>query len=143
LLIAHFGRTNYCKITPLYPVLKQLLEPFSKTEVNTGCTCFQSLGRRTDAIRALPPEFDYSRLRLPPDSQHQEVTLKHVTEVHYHIRWFRRSELDWESFSTREEAETGARRLMRPNERYTIEEQSDEGCARCPSTPAAKFEKPY
>jgi hypothetical protein len=25
LLIAHFGRTNYCKITPLYPVLKQLL----------------------------------------------------------------------------------------------------------------------
>ena len=25
LLIAHFGRTNYCKITTLYPVLKQLL----------------------------------------------------------------------------------------------------------------------
>ena len=26
LLIAYFGRTNYCKITALYPVLKQLLE---------------------------------------------------------------------------------------------------------------------
>jgi hypothetical protein len=58
--------------------------------------------------------------------------VKHVdTEVHYHIRWFRRSELDWESFSTREEADTGARRLMRPNERYTIEQQCDEGCATC------------
>jgi hypothetical protein len=72
-------------------------------------------------------DFDY----LPTPSI-RRVTVKHVdTEVHYHIRWFRRSELDWESFSTREEADTGARRLMRPNERYTIEQQSDEGCARC------------
>jgi len=28
LLIAHFGRNNYCKITALYPVLKQLLVCF-------------------------------------------------------------------------------------------------------------------
>jgi hypothetical protein len=26
LLIAHLGRNNYCKITILYPVLKQLLD---------------------------------------------------------------------------------------------------------------------
>jgi hypothetical protein len=49
--------------------------------------------------------------------------------MHYHIRWTT-SKLDWEVFNTREEAETAAKQLMLPNERYSIE-QFDGKCTRC------------
>lgn len=49
---------------------------------------------------------------------------------HYHIRWSRKKELDWERFDTRLDAQISAAQLVRPDETYTIEEH-DEGCARC------------
>ena len=52
--------------------------------------------------------------------------------IHYHIRWSS-SKLDWEMFSTREEAETSAKQLALPNERYDIE-QFDGNCPRCSQT---------
>ena len=50
--------------------------------------------------------------------------------THYHIRWSRKALLDWQSFSTPEEAKASARQLVRQGETYTIEEH-DERCARC------------
>lgn len=49
--------------------------------------------------------------------------------MHYHIRWSD-SQLDWEAFCTREEAETLALNLVRPHENYTIQE-FDETCSEC------------
>jgi len=51
-------------------------------------------------------------------------------ETHYHIRWSRVVALDWECFSTFDEAETRAKELVRRDETYTIEER-DEACPRC------------
>ena len=53
--------------------------------------------------------------------------LKHY---HYHIRWPRADQLDWESFPTRVEAEARAEELVLPQETYTIE-ACDESCSRC------------
>ena len=49
---------------------------------------------------------------------------------HYHIRWAQIPVLDWETFSTRDEAEAAAELLARPGEKYTIVELED-GCQRC------------
>ena len=48
---------------------------------------------------------------------------------HFHIRWSG-GVLDWEAFSTRVEAETGARQMVAPGESYTIEEYGAD-CRRC------------
>jgi hypothetical protein len=48
---------------------------------------------------------------------------------HFHIRWSD-SKLDWQAFSTQQEAETEAKQLMRPSEKYTVEE-FDGNCPRC------------
>jgi len=55
--------------------------------------------------------------------------VKETTVIHYHIRWSD-SKLDWEAFSTQQEAETQAKQLVLPNEKYTIE-QFDGNCPRC------------
>jgi hypothetical protein len=57
--------------------------------------------------------------------------------VHYHIRWSGKESLDWESFGMREEAETGAKRLVRSGETYVIEEFGAE-CPRCRAAMQAK-----
>jgi hypothetical protein len=54
-------------------------------------------------------------------------------EPHYHIHWTWNATLDWESFRTREEAEARAKQLVRPGEKYEIEE-SGAGCPRCRDT---------
>lgn len=53
-----------------------------------------------------------------------------VTMNHYHIRWSGKELLDWQRFSTPEEAKSRARQLVRQGETYTIEEH-DETCPRC------------
>lgn len=50
--------------------------------------------------------------------------------LHYHIRWSRVTALDWQCFSTRAEAETRAKQLVRQEETYAIEEHG-EACRRC------------
>jgi hypothetical protein len=50
--------------------------------------------------------------------------------MHYHIRWSD-SKVDWERFSTRQEAEQAARQLARPGETFTLEEVDDETCVQC------------
>ena len=54
--------------------------------------------------------------------------------THYHIRWSGKELLDWQRFSTPEEARTRARQLVRLGETYTIEERDDETCPRCKGT---------
>ena len=56
--------------------------------------------------------------------------------THYHIRWSGKELLDWQRFSTPEEAKARARQLVRQGETYTIEEH-DETCSRCNPTPNA------
>ena len=51
-------------------------------------------------------------------------------QAHYHIRWSGKTALDWERFSSRADAEAGAKQLMRLGETYTIEEH-DGACQRC------------
>jgi hypothetical protein len=50
--------------------------------------------------------------------------------MHFHIRWSN-GKLDWERYSSRAEAEAGARNLMRQEETYVVEEFSNTGCPRC------------
>jgi len=50
---------------------------------------------------------------------------------HYHIRWSN-SKLDWEVFSTSDEAQAQAEQLVRVGESYVIE-QVDGDCPRCSS----------
>jgi hypothetical protein len=50
--------------------------------------------------------------------------------THYHIRWSGKVSLDWERFSTPEEAKVSAKQLVRGGETYTIEEY-DKACPRC------------
>ena len=54
-------------------------------------------------------------------------------DTHYHIRWSSSSLLDWQSFASREEAETAAKELVHENETYTIETAAI-GCKRCLET---------
>ena len=49
---------------------------------------------------------------------------------HYHIRWSGKAMLDWECFSTHEDARARAKLLARPGEGYAIEEH-DGACPRC------------
>lgn len=41
---------------------------------------------------------------------------------HFHIRWLGKENLDWECFSTENEAKERATSLMFPGEAFTIEE---------------------
>ena len=50
--------------------------------------------------------------------------------THYHIRWSGKVLLDWQRFSTPDEAKASAKLLVRRGETYTIEEH-DEACPRC------------
>ena len=50
--------------------------------------------------------------------------------MHYHIRWSD-SKLDWECFSTRQEAERAAGQLVRPGETFALEHLDDETCMQC------------
>jgi hypothetical protein len=50
--------------------------------------------------------------------------------MHYHIRWSN-SKLDWERFSTPQEAEQAARQLARRGETFTLEHVDDKTCAQC------------
>ena len=56
---------------------------------------------------------------------------------HFHIRWSS-GVLDWERYSSRGDAESGAKKLMQYGETYTIEEQG-ESCPRCPDVVRAKL----
>ena len=49
---------------------------------------------------------------------------------HYHIRWSGNTPLDWDRFSTVEEAESAAAKLVRPGESYSVE-KFDDDCVRC------------
>lgn len=50
--------------------------------------------------------------------------------THYHIRWSGKAPLDWQRFSTPDEAKISAKELVRRGETYVIEEY-DEACPRC------------
>jgi len=56
--------------------------------------------------------------------------MDHTQSPHYHIRWSGKATLDWESFSTRKEAEARAKELVRRKETYIIEEHY-QACPRC------------
>ena len=64
------------------------------------------------------------------DAQIEPSKLGGVTMTHYHIRWSGKALLDWQRFSTPEEAKASARQLVRQGETYIIEEH-DEACPRC------------
>lgn len=51
-------------------------------------------------------------------------------DMHYHIRWSD-SKLDWERFSTPQEAERAAKQLVRPGETFTVEHVDDDTCVLC------------
>jgi len=50
--------------------------------------------------------------------------------AHHHIRWSS-GRLDWERFSTVEQAEKSARQLMRSGETFLVEEHDDVSCEQC------------
>jgi hypothetical protein len=50
--------------------------------------------------------------------------------THYHIRWSGKVPLDWQRFTTPDEAKISAKQLVRRGETYVIEEH-DEACPRC------------
>jgi hypothetical protein len=70
------------------------------------------------------------RLANISEAQYEPSKLGGVTMIHYHIRWSGNVPLDWQRFSTPEEAKASARQLVRQGETYTIEEY-DETCPRC------------
>ena len=49
---------------------------------------------------------------------------------HYHIRWYDKAILDWECFSTPEDATARAKLLAHSGEGYAVEEH-DRTCQRC------------
>jgi len=51
-------------------------------------------------------------------------------DMHYHIRWSD-SKLDWERFSTHQEAEQAASQLVRPGETFIVEHVDDKACMQC------------
>jgi hypothetical protein len=67
------------------------------------------------------------------EAQIEPSKLEALTMTHYHIRWSGKVLLDWQRFSTPEEAKASARQLVRMGETYTIEEH-DEACSRCEAT---------
>jgi hypothetical protein len=66
-----------------------------------------------------------------PQSFYLAAALAMRIEMHYHIRWSN-SELDWERFSTSQEAEQAARQLVRPGETFTLEQVDEKNCMHCP-----------
>jgi hypothetical protein len=64
------------------------------------------------------------------EAQFEPSKLGGVTMTHYHIRWSGKVLLDWQRFSTPEEAKASAKQLVRQGETYIIEEH-DETCPRC------------
>ena len=57
---------------------------------------------------------------------------------HYHIRWYDQAVLDWERFSTPEDATARAKLLACPGEGYAVEEH-DGACPRCRDMMNLKF----
>ncbi|MGH9735612.1 MAG: hypothetical protein ACRD8A_13605 [Candidatus Acidiferrales bacterium] len=53
--------------------------------------------------------------------------------MHYHIHWSG-SKVDWERFSTRQEAEQTASQLARPGETFTVKSADDTTCMHCLKT---------
>jgi hypothetical protein len=72
------------------------------------------------------------------EAQIEPSKLEALTMTHYHIRWSGKALLDWQSFSTPEEAKASARQLVRQGETYIIEEH-DETCSRCQAAMNANF----
>ncbi len=68
--------------------------------------------------------------------------MNHTQLPHYHIRWSGKATLDWEGFSTREDAEASAKQLARPDETYAIEEH-DGACPRCQQAMKPKIAHGY
>jgi hypothetical protein len=64
------------------------------------------------------------------EAQIEPSKLGGVTMTHYHIRWSGEVPLDWQRFSTPDEAKVSAKLLVRRAETYIIEEH-DEACPRC------------
>lgn len=62
------------------------------------------------------------------------------TGMHFHIRWSGVSDLDYERFDSREQADESAKLLVRRDETYSIEQFGD-SCGRCAKA-AAKAAKP-
>jgi hypothetical protein len=56
--------------------------------------------------------------------------IKNSSKTHFHIRWTGARRLDWEAFSTREQAEMRAKEFLRQDETYSLE-MFDESCPRC------------
>lgn len=52
------------------------------------------------------------------------------SQMHFHIRWSSSTQLDWQPFESREEAEEAAKEMVRWNETYAIEERNG-SCERC------------
>lgn len=65
--------------------------------------------------------------------------MNHTRLPHYHIRWSGKAVLDWERFSTHEDATASAKQLARPGEGYAIEEH-DGACPRCRAAKELKME---
>ena len=56
--------------------------------------------------------------------------MKLMHAPHFHIHWSSTDALDWQRFSTCEEASQRAQELVRPDETFTIEEYSTD-CPFC------------
>jgi len=56
--------------------------------------------------------------------------MDHAQLPHYHIRWYDHAVLNWERFTTREDAMARAKLMAHPGEGYAIEEH-DGACPRC------------
>jgi hypothetical protein len=56
--------------------------------------------------------------------------IKSSSKIHFHIRWTGVKRLDWEAFSTRDQADIRAKEFVRQDETYSLE-MFDESCPRC------------
>jgi len=86
---------------------------------------FRIMGIKQPSLLGMTTPVRIAETRIEPSK------LGGVTMTHYHIRWSGKALLDWQRFSTPEEAKASARKLVRQGETYTIEEQDDERCPRC------------
>jgi hypothetical protein len=100
---------------------------------NSKCVCSQIMGITERSLLGIttPGLADISEAQCEPSK------LGGVTMTHYHIRWSGKVLLDWQRFSTPEEAKARAGQLVRQGETYIIEEH-DETCSRCEATMNAK-----
>lgn len=64
--------------------------------------------------------------------------MDHAQLPHYHIRWSGKAVLDWEGFSTHEDATARVKLLAHPGENSSIEEH-DEACPLCQQAMKPKY----